>query len=740
MLTITSPANGALVMAGQSLSTSVSASPTGAFSSVQVIGENIGLSQVLSGAPFNFSIAIPVDAIGPENITAVGLTPSGTVVFSSPITIDCEPAVSVTGLGPNLSQISFGFTGDQVGLTVQGKLSDGSSVDLTQSTNTSFLSGNIAVATVSSTGLVTAFGPGTATITVSNGGQIAAVSVSVPNSLRGDLNADGKIDADDVNILLSALNTKATGSFDARDLNGDGIIDTKDLQILAGLCTLAGCSTSVNTPSSPNIVLSPIAVSFGSQLVSTSSQAQTVTVVNSGAAALSITSIGTSGDFSETNSCSTSLAPEASCTINVVFSPTAAGLRGSSLSIAGNASGSPHVVGLSGDGTALTAPGVTVTPSASSITTTQALSVTVAVSGGTGNPTPTGSVTLTGGGYTSAATTLTAGSATIPISAGSLATGSDTLTVTYTPDASSSSTYSSATGSATVTVTTPAKTTPTVTATPSPSSITTAQNLSVNVTVSGGTGNPTPTGSVILTGGGYTSSTATLTSGYITFVIPAGSLAVGSDTLTVTYTPDGASSSTYNGASGTTTVSVTQAPAPSFSLTNSGGITVTRGATTGNTSVVTITPTGGFTGTVSLSCSIGPSVTVPPTCSVPASVTITGSTAVTATLTVNTTAASGSTALASPAKPTLLRAGVLAFAMFCFFGISARRRYARALFSLLFIAVVAAAVGCGGGSGSSGGGGGGGGSTVTTTGNYTITVTGTSGSLTATTPVSLTVN
>jgi hypothetical protein len=640
-----------------------------------------------------------------------------------------------------VGQISFGFTGDQVGLTVQGAFSDGSSVNLRQSTNTNFLSGNIAVATVNSTGLITAVGPGTTTVTVSNGGQIASVTVSVPNSLRGDLNADGKVDADDVNILLSALNTKATGLFDARDLNGDGTIDVKDLQILAGLCTLAGCSTSVNTPTSPNIVLSPFAVSFANQLVSTSSQPQVVTIVNSGTAALSITGIGISGDFSATNTCLTgSLAPETSCTISVVFSPTAAGLRSSSLTIVDNAAGSPQVVGLSGTGAVLASPSVTVTPSASSVTSTQALSVTVAVSDGTGNPTPTGSVTLTGGGYTSAATTLTAGSATIPISAGSLATGSDTLTVTYTPDASSSSTYSSATGSATVTVTTPAKTTPTVTATPSPSSITTAQNLSVNVTVSGGTGNPTPTGSVILTGGGYTSSTATLTSGYITFVIPAGSLAVGSDTLTVTYTPDGASSSTYNGASGTTTVSVTQAPAPSFSLTNSGGITVTRGATTGNTSVVTITPSGGFTGAVSLSCSIGPSATVPPTCSVPASLTITGSTAVTATLTVNTTASSGTAALASPAEPSLLRAGVLAFVVLCFFGVSARRRYARVLFSLLFIAAVAAVVGCGGGSGSSGGGGGGGGSTGTTTGNYTITVTGSSGSTTATTSIPLTVN
>jgi sugar lactone lactonase YvrE len=83
----------------------------------------------------------------------------------------------------------------------------------------------------------------------------------------------------------------------------------------------------------------------------------------------------------------------------------------------------------------------------------------------------------------------------------------------------------------------------------------------VNVTVSGGSGNPTPTGSVTLTGGGYTSATATLANGYITFVISAGSLAVGSDTLTVTYTPDSSSSATYNSATGTASVTVTAASA-----------------------------------------------------------------------------------------------------------------------------------------------------------------------------------
>jgi hypothetical protein len=219
---------------------------------------------------------------------------------------------------------------------------------------------------------------------------------------------------------------------------------------------------------------------------------------------------------------------------------------------------------------AVITPTVTVTPSASSITTAQALTVTVGVSGGSGNPTPTGTVTLTSGSYTTAAMTLEGSppSAPIVIPAGSLATGSDTLTVTYTPDTASSSIYSSATGTNSVTVTAPAKITPTVTVTPSASSITTAQALTVTVAVSGGTGNPTPTGTVTLTSGSYTSATVALSSGSATINVPAGSLATGSDTLTVTYTPDTASSSTYNSASGTSPVTVTQAYVLTVDSTN----------------------------------------------------------------------------------------------------------------------------------------------------------------------------
>ena len=80
---------------------------------------------------------------------------------------------------------------------------------------------------------------------------------------------------------------------------------------------------------------------------------------------------------------------------------------------------------------------------------------------------------------------------------------------------------------------------------------------------------------------------------------------------------------------------------PAFTLTNSGNISVLQGATTGNTSTITVTPANGFTGTVNLACSVTTIPTgaaSPVTCNIPSSVNVTSSTAVTATLTANSTA------------------------------------------------------------------------------------------------------
>jgi uncharacterized repeat protein (TIGR01451 family) len=109
--------------------------------------------------------------------------------------------------------------------------------------------------------------------------------------------------------------------------------------------------TGTGTPSGPAASISATALPFGSQMVGTTSNTQLVTVTNPGNATLTFLSIRASGDFSETDTCANGVAPNASCTLSVSFTPTAAGPRAGAITISDNAPGSPQSVTLSGQGT-----------------------------------------------------------------------------------------------------------------------------------------------------------------------------------------------------------------------------------------------------------------------------------------------------------------------------------------------------------------------------------------------------
>jgi hypothetical protein len=98
------------------------------------------------------------------------------------------------------------------------------------------------------------------------------------------------------------------------------------------------------------ISISPTAVGFGTVATGTTSAAQTVTVTNSGSSAAPVGSITTTGDFSSTNTCGSSIAAGGSCTVSVRFAPTATGSRTGTLSV--TASGVTSAVPLSGTGVA----------------------------------------------------------------------------------------------------------------------------------------------------------------------------------------------------------------------------------------------------------------------------------------------------------------------------------------------------------------------------------------------------
>ncbi len=80
----------------------------------------------------------------------------------------------------------------------------------------------------------------------------------------------------------------------------------------------------------------------------TSSAAQSVTLQNAGSAAYVIAGVSVSGDFSQTNNCPASLASNSSCSIQVIFTPTATGTRTGLLSVSTAGTALPLSVSLTG--------------------------------------------------------------------------------------------------------------------------------------------------------------------------------------------------------------------------------------------------------------------------------------------------------------------------------------------------------------------------------------------------------
>jgi hypothetical protein len=111
----------------------------------------------------------------------------------------------------------------------------------------------------------------------------------------------------------------------------------------------------------PAVTLNPPSLSFPDTVVGQSSSAMAVTMTNTGHATLTISHISISGDFSETNTCGSSLSAGQNCSISVIFTPTALGARSGAVTIADNASNSPQMVPLSGTGVSAT-PVVTLNP------------------------------------------------------------------------------------------------------------------------------------------------------------------------------------------------------------------------------------------------------------------------------------------------------------------------------------------------------------------------------------------
>jgi hypothetical protein len=96
--------------------------------------------------------------------------------------------------------------------------------------------------------------------------------------------------------------------------------------------------------------LAPASLTFPNVARGSSSAPLIVSLSSTGIAALHISSIQVAGDYSQTNTCGSSLAAGSSCAISVTFTPTTSGSRGGTLTVNDDADTNPQTIPLVGTG------------------------------------------------------------------------------------------------------------------------------------------------------------------------------------------------------------------------------------------------------------------------------------------------------------------------------------------------------------------------------------------------------
>jgi len=199
---------------------------------------------------------------------------------------------------------------------------------------------------------VTLKNTGKSALTLSGTGKGISIAGTNPTAFTQTNTCGTSVAAGASCVITVTFKPAAVGALSASLLIGDNAYGSPQAVSLAGSGIAAG----------PSAILSANTVTFGTTNVGSTNVAPAITLTNSGTAVLDISSIGIAGtnatSFSQTNTCGTTLAINASCSITITFKPLAAGTLTASLTVADNAAGSPQALPLSGTG-ALT---VTLTP------------------------------------------------------------------------------------------------------------------------------------------------------------------------------------------------------------------------------------------------------------------------------------------------------------------------------------------------------------------------------------------
>ena len=324
-----------------------------------------------------FSVAVQPDG----RIVAAGYTEIGACLFNG-LELPCFDFALARYNSNGTLDASFG-TGGRVTTDFGGPYDQAESVAVqpdgrivvagaaARLTNTGF---DFTLARYNSNGtLDTSFGTGGKVFTDFAGGNDTP---SEPSALA--LQSDGKI------IVVGQTVVGGFNNFALARYNGNGTLDTSfgtsgkvttdfagadDSAVSAavqpdGNIVVAGAAT-VNgrvdfalaryvggSGDVPSATLSTTSLAFGKKVLGTTSASKLVKLTNTGGSTLNISNVSVSGDFAiASKTCGMTVAPDASCTVSVTFTPALIGVRHGTLTLTDNAPTSPQTVSLTGTGT-----------------------------------------------------------------------------------------------------------------------------------------------------------------------------------------------------------------------------------------------------------------------------------------------------------------------------------------------------------------------------------------------------
>jgi len=299
---------------------------------------NTGLSNltISSSPPVTIGGTNPGDfAISVDNCSGATLTPSPGAGSTCTVSVTFTP----TAIGSRSATLTFTDNNNGVPGSTQTVSLTGTGVSPAAASvsPTSLSFGNQVITTTSAAKSVTLTSTGAANLIISS---IAITGTNASDFTKSSTTCTAASYAPGAKCTISVTFTPSILGAETASLTvTDNAANSPQTVALSG----SGISP---------VVLSPTSLSFGNLAQGTTSTAKAVTLTNNLSTALAISSVTTSGDFAQSNTCGTSVPAKGKCTISVTFMPSIIGGETGTLTVTDTASNSPQSATLTGTGVA----------------------------------------------------------------------------------------------------------------------------------------------------------------------------------------------------------------------------------------------------------------------------------------------------------------------------------------------------------------------------------------------------